>query len=104
MPTGKPPPRHWLSFGTDPLPTGGEAMDEPFAAFPSWYLRVTCDRCRKVRIINETHTPQRNLPIGEILKRMRHDGCVGLAAKAELLTGIMGVSSRPMRRIVLMEG
>jgi hypothetical protein len=35
---------------------------------------------------------------------MRHDGCGGHAGKAELLTGIDGVSSRPVRRIVLMGG
>ena len=35
---------------------------------------------------------------------MRHDGCGGLPAKAELLTGIEGVSSRPVRRIVLRAG
>jgi hypothetical protein len=32
---------------------------------------------------------------------MRHDGCGGLAAKAELLTGIESVSSRPVRKILL---
>ena len=31
---------------------------------------------------------------------MRHDGCGGREAKAELLTGIEGVCSRPVRRIV----
>ena len=36
-----------------------------------------------------------------ILAKMRHDGCGGLAAKAELLTGIEGASARPVRRIVL---
>jgi len=30
---------------------------------------------------------------------MRHDGCGGRAAKAELLTGVDGVSSRPVRKI-----
>jgi hypothetical protein len=35
---------------------------------------------------------------------MRHDGCGVRAAKAELLTGVEGVSSRPVRRIVLREG
>ena len=39
--------------------------------------------------------------LADIIARMRHDGCGGLAAKAELLTGIEGVSSRPVRRIVL---
>ena len=32
------PQRHWRSYGTDPLPTG-EALAEPFSAFPSWFLR-----------------------------------------------------------------
>jgi hypothetical protein len=32
---------------------------------------------------------------------MRHDGCGGWAGEAVLLTGIEGVSSRPVRRIVL---
>jgi hypothetical protein len=42
------PKRHWRSYGNDPLPTGDQAMDEPFAAFPSWFLRIECDRCGKV--------------------------------------------------------
>ena len=41
--------------------------------------------------------------IREILDRMRHDGCGGRAGKAELLTGIEGATSRPVRRIVLRE-
>jgi hypothetical protein len=32
---------------------------------------------------------------------MRHEGCRGGAGKVELLIGINGVSSRPVRRIVL---
>jgi hypothetical protein len=32
---------------------------------------------------------------------MRHDGCGGLAGKAELMTGVDGASSRPLRRILL---
>ena len=39
-----------------------------------------------------------------ILAKMRHDGCGGRAGKAELLSGIEGVSSRPVRRILLREG
>jgi hypothetical protein len=31
---------------------------------------------------------------------MRHDGCGGRKGRAELLTGIEGVSSRPVRKIV----
>jgi hypothetical protein len=35
---------------------------------------------------------------------MRHDGCGGRPGRVELLTGTEGVSSRPVRRIVLREG
>jgi hypothetical protein len=38
------PRRHWRSYGTDPLPTPQEALAQPFAAFPSWFLRIECDR------------------------------------------------------------
>jgi hypothetical protein len=71
------PRRHWRSYGDDPLPTGREALDEPFSAFPSWYLRITCDRCGKDRMMNEVHTAQRDLPIREIIAKARHDGCGG---------------------------
>ena len=49
-------------------------------------------------------TAQRSMLIRDILDRMRHDGCGGRAGKAELLTGIEGVSSRPVRKIVLRDG
>ena len=47
--------RHWRSYGTEPLPTPAEALAEPFSAFPSWFLRVECDRCGKVPMVNESH-------------------------------------------------
>ena len=84
------------------LPSSAEALEEPFAAFPSWFLRITCERCGQQRMLHQVHTPHSDLPIREILDRMRHDGCGGRAGKAELLTGIEGASSRPVRRIVLM--
>jgi hypothetical protein len=100
-----PPRRHWRSYGTDPLPTPAEALAEPFAAFPSWFLRIECERCGKVVMHNESHAARwRNRLLSDILKRMRHDGCGGLPGRAELLTGIEGASSRPVRRIVLREG
>jgi hypothetical protein len=40
-------------------------------------------------------------PLRTILARMRHEHCGGRAAKAELRTAVDGVSSRPVRRIVL---
>ena len=98
------PERHWRSYGTDPLPTGREALDEPFRAFPSWFMRITCDRCGKDRMLNEAHMKRSDMPIRDIIARMRHDGCGGRAGKVELLTGIEGASSRPVRRIVLVEG
>ena len=52
-------------------------------------------------MVNETHAPWRHRTLRRVLARMRHDGCGGLAGKAELLTGIEGASSRPVRRIVL---
>jgi hypothetical protein len=50
-----PPRRHWRSYGNDPLPAAAEAMDEPLSAFPSWFLRIECDRCGKVQMVNEAH-------------------------------------------------
>jgi hypothetical protein len=90
--------------GTEPLPSGQEALDEPFSAFPSWFMRITCDRCGKDRMLNEAHTAHRDLPIRTIIDRMRHDGCGGRAGRVELLTGIEGASSRPVRKIALIEG
>ena len=39
--------------------------------------------------------------IRAILAKMRHERCGGRAGRAELLSGIEGVSSRPVRKIVL---
>src|SRR5215469_2800608 len=50
-----PPERHWRSYGTEPLPTPQEALDEPLKAFPSWFLKITCDRCGKDVMMNEVH-------------------------------------------------
>jgi hypothetical protein len=62
-----------------------------------WFLRTECDRCGKVVMHNESHAARWR-------ERMRHDGCGGQAARAELPTGIEGASSRPVRRIVLRSG
>ena len=50
-------------------------MHEPFAVFPSWLMRIRCDRCGKDRMFAETHFAQRDKLLREIIKRMRHDGC-----------------------------
>jgi hypothetical protein len=101
-----PPQRHWRSYGTGPLPPASEALGQPFRAFPSWLLKITCDRCGKATMLNEAHTGQRrgSLPLRILIARARHEGCGGGAGKVELLTGIDGVSSRPVRRIVLRAG
>jgi hypothetical protein len=52
------PARHWRSYGDHPLPSGEEALDEPLRAFPSWFLRIVCDRCGKERMVNEAHMVQ----------------------------------------------
>jgi len=55
-------------------------------------------------MLNEAHMRWDNLLIRTILDQMRHDGCGGRAGRVELLTGIDGASSRPVRKIVLIEG
>ena len=46
--TARPiPKRLWRSYGDDPLPIGRKAVGEPWAAFPLWFMRITCDRCGK---------------------------------------------------------
>jgi hypothetical protein len=57
-----------------------------------------CRRCNSMVMRREEKQA------GRAIACMRHDGCGGLAAKAELLTGIEGVSSRPVRRIMLIDG
>src|SRR5262249_5690486 len=49
------PPRQWRIDSDEPLPTGRQALDELFTAFPSWLMKVTCDRCGKKRIYAEAH-------------------------------------------------
>jgi hypothetical protein len=99
--TARPVPRrNWHNYGNDPLPTGAEALDEPFAAFPSWFIRVTCERCGQERMFNEAHSAQRGMTVRAILDTMRHDGCGGRAGRAELRSGIDGANSRPVRKIM----
>jgi hypothetical protein len=75
-------------------------------AFPAWFLRIECDRCGKVSILNEAtmSAHRRGIVLRVLIGRMRHDGCGGRAGRAELMTGIDGASSRPARRIVLRQG
>ena len=72
-----PPKRHWRSYGTDPLPAPAEALGEPFAAFPSWFLRIECDRCGKVQMVNEAHARWRDRSL-----QTSSPGCATTAAAA----------------------
>jgi hypothetical protein len=40
----------------------------------------------------------RDMLIRDILAKMRHDGCGGSPGRVELITGIEGASSRPVRK------
>jgi hypothetical protein len=94
------PKRHSRSYGDEPLPTGREALDEPLAAFPSWFMRITCDRCGKDCMLNEGHTPerQRAMPIRDIIARMRPDGCGGRGREGGVADRHRG-REQPARRI-----
>jgi hypothetical protein len=105
-PPDRPPGRVWQPYGTDPLPTRAEALALPLTAFPDWFLHIVCERCGETRIVlNEGRTPwPSSMPLVYILRRMQHAGCGGEPSRVELLSGIEGASSRPVRRIVLRAG
>jgi hypothetical protein len=88
------------------MATPAEALEEMFNAFPSWFLRIECDLCDKVVTINEAHAAL-TCAAGHSPKSRTSFAmtvAVGLPARAELLTGIEAVSSRPVRRIMLLGG
>jgi hypothetical protein len=66
---------HAAANGTDLLPAGAETLNEPFRAFPSWFLRLTCDRCGKERMFSETHAAHGDMLMRGLLDRLRHGGC-----------------------------
>jgi len=72
MPPEKPRARVWRSYGDDPLPSAEEALARPLWAFPSWFLRIECDRCHKVQCINQVHMPRSDRLLRAILARKRH--------------------------------
>jgi hypothetical protein len=47
---------------------------------------------------------QRGMVLRVLLSRIRYEDCGGRAGRVELLSGIDGVSSWPVRRIVRMAG
>jgi hypothetical protein len=64
-----PPRHHWRSYTDGPLPMPLEALNESFRAFPSWFLRIECGRCGKVRWLNEAPVsePQRRMLLRDLL-------------------------------------
>ena len=80
--TARPiPKRHWSSYGGGPLPSSREALGEPFRAFPSWFMRITCDRCGKDRMLNEAHIA------GPHAEPTSSGRCVTTAAAGNLTVG-----------------
>jgi hypothetical protein len=55
-------------------------------------------------MVNEVYYTRNDLPLRTMLAGIRHDGCGGRVANAELLAGIDGASNGPVRRIVLRAG
>ena len=102
-PPDDPPRPVWPPYGDYPLPSAEEALQASLRAFPSWFLKIECDRCGKVRMLNEVHATagQRNMRLRDLLHRARHGGCGGRALKAELVTCTESAGSAPVRRIVL---
>jgi hypothetical protein len=74
---------------------GRPALQQPFAASPSWFLRITRDRCGKDCMLNAAHMPERQRGM-VFLARMRHDGCGGRPGRVEW-TSVDGLSSQPVR-------
>jgi hypothetical protein len=97
------PTRHWRSYGDAPFAHSGRSYRRAVRGIPVVVPAHHLRRCGKDRMLNEVHAPdrQRDMPIRVLLARARHEGCGGRAGRAELLTGIEGVSSRPVRKIAL---
>ena len=103
MTASRPPRQLWLSYGDAPLPTTAEALAAPLSAFPSWYLRMECERCGKERFVNQVHQRAiwQDATVAEIVSRMNHEGCGGRPKVVELITNI-AAGSQPTRRIRLL--
>ena len=91
------------SYGDDPLPTVQEALAERFSAFRSRFMQIRCERYGKDRMLSETYTPQCDMLMRDIVKLMRYAGG-GRASKMELIFGIEGAGSQPVRKIVVSKG
>jgi hypothetical protein len=62
----------WRCYGDDPLPSPAEALQAPLRAFPSWYLRIQCDRCGRERYLSERHVTlagRGDVLVGELVEK-----------------------------------
>jgi hypothetical protein len=58
------------------LPPPGEALSLPFLAFPSWFLRIECDRCGRSRRTLRHNVTRDYLSLRTpALSGMRRDEC-----------------------------
>jgi hypothetical protein len=88
--------RRWRSYGDDPLPTPAQALAAPLSAFPSWFIRMECERCGQERYTNQVHMPAiwHDATVAEVIARMHHEGCGGRPKVVELVTSVAGAVSR----------
>src|SRR6185369_7704035 len=84
--------RYWRSYGDDPLPTPDEALAAPLSAFPSWFLRMECERCGAERYTNQVHMSAiwQDATVREVFLRLHHEGCGGLPKVVEFVDAIAG--------------
>jgi hypothetical protein len=75
------------------LPDRATALAAPLRAFPSWHIRIECAACGRDRCLAETnltiagHGDRR---VGDLIRRLKHEGCGGRPKLVELITGIPG--------------
>ena len=87
----------FVNYGT--IARAGAA---PLSAFPSWFIRMECERCGQERYTNEVHLPQwKDARLAEIVLRLHHEGCGGRPKLVGLVTNVAG-GSQPTRRIRLL--
>src|SRR5215813_6382787 len=84
--------RRWRAWGNDPLPTPAEALAAPLSAFPSWFIRMECERCGQENFLNQVHMRAiwRDATICCTVARMHHEGCGGRPKVVELVTDVAG--------------
>ena len=78
------------------LPNG--SPDEPPRAFPSWFLRLECERCGRERYLAETHLTLADYcdrRLSDLIAQMNDDGCSARLKVAELITAIDPAGTAP---------